>query len=371
MPEPGIDIADLLNEVQKEAAAIRKERGPSAVPPTTSQKEALDARPTSSASAKTTNSSAEASALSRAAHPAEGAIHSHRGKVGPVLVLLKKALRQLLRPSLDRQASFNLMLIQALEARTNETRAIENKLRSIQKHLDNFGEAVPHQGRTPSSFDFNYAAFETRYRGSPEHIREIQTQYRDYFGKPEDGPVLDLGCGRGEFLELLQENSVPCFGVDLDEGAVKLAQDRGLGAEQGELIEALESCADESLGGIVSFQVIEHLPLHTTSSILELGKRKLRPGGILILETVNVASLYTHAHAFTMDPTHAIALHPLTLQLMVEDAQFSDVQIVYSGEVPAEDRMKTDGFSPELADNFHRLNTLLFSPQDFAIVAKA
>jgi len=366
VPEPALTIADLVQEIQTEAAALRKAHGISAILPTQPQVEALAALPQTNRSAQSdgTNRAGIPSLLYKTVHPGEGELRSHRGQIGRLVIFVKKALRQLLRPVLDRQASFNQALIQSLEAQNQRLRDHEQQIQALRRTAE-LGATIP------SSLDFNYAAFEERYRGSPEHVREIQTRYRDYFCKPEDGPVLDLGCGRGEFLELLQEKAVPCFGVDLAEEAVAQAQSHGLQVERRDLLEALEACAADSLGGIVSFQVIEHLPLWMITKILRLAKEKLRPGGILILETVNVASLYTHANAFTMDPTHALALHPLALQLMVEDAQFGSAQISYSGEVPAEDRMQTIGVSPELAENFHRLNTLLFSPQDYAIIAKA
>ena len=373
MGNTGINILDLVSEVQKEADALRKNIGPSKVPVQQTQSEALAAaalRGDPKSYADPARASVP-SRLSNNVHPAEAERHSHRGQLGRVIIFFKKFFRQMMRPALDRQASFNQALIQSLEALMEENRSMARNLEYLENEIAALPRGAAHEASPPSARDFNYEGFQERYRGSSEQVREMQSHYEGYFSEPADGPVLDLGCGRGEFLEVLREKSIPCSGVDLADAAVTFAKKRGLDIEKRDLIQALENSADQSLGGIVSFQVIEHLPLRAITRVLRLAKQKLRPGGILILETVNIASLYTHANAFTMDPTHSLALHPLTLQFMAEDARFSDINIVYGAEVPSEDKLETSDLPPELSENFRRLNTLLFAPQDYAIIARA
>jgi 2-polyprenyl-3-methyl-5-hydroxy-6-metoxy-1,4-benzoquinol methylase len=373
MGDTGTSIVDLISEVQKEAAALRNKSGPTTVPIERPQSEALAAMTVGGAPKFSAGSapSIVSSRLYNNAHPAEAELHSHRGQIGRVIIFFKKFFRQMMRPALDRQASFNQALIQSLETLTAQHRSMQESLAYLENKIRILRRDNGLAEESSSALDFNYKAFQERYRGSSEQVREMQSCYQDYFALPADGPVLDLGCGRGEFLTLLQEKSIPCYGVDLDDEAVKVAQGRGLQVEKRDLLEALEDSIENSLGGIVSFQVVEHLPLRTITRLLIRAKQKLRPGGILILETVNIASLYTHANAFTMDPTHNLALHPLTLQFMAEDAQFSDINIIYGEEVPSEDQLETSGLPLEISKNFHRLNSLLFAPQNYAIVARA
>jgi 2-polyprenyl-3-methyl-5-hydroxy-6-metoxy-1,4-benzoquinol methylase len=289
-----IDIEDLISQVKKEAHALRMKAGPTAVRPEVPQIEALAALPLRKAPADLEDSvrPVVSSRLYNNIHPAEGAIHSHRGQLGRIIIFFKKFFRQMMRPALDRQAGFNQALIQSLEAMTAENLSAAKKIVDLQNEIIDLRSAVgvsDHSG-------FDYASFEDRYRGSWDHVTKMQSRYQDYFSQPADGPVLDLGCGRGEFLALLERNSVPCSGVDLDDSAVEFAQARGLRVEKRHLLQTLEDSIENSLGGIVSFQVVEHLPLAVISDLLALAKRKLRPDGFLILETVNVASLYTHAN---------------------------------------------------------------------------
>lgn len=302
------------------------------------------------------------------ADPARAKISSHRGLVGPLIVAAKRLIAQLLSPV----AAFHRASLEALEQIENALRGdVLGRLDGYERRLMALEKAVQPgtPGDAPKPFD--YPAFEEAFRGSREEVLANQEHYLEYFPDASCGPVLDLGCGRGEFLSLLAGRGIEACGVDLEKRFVEAGRAVGLDVRQEDAALALQRWDDQSLGGVVAFQVFEHLTLETITRILELARRKLRPGGVLILETVNVASLITHARAFTLDPTHELALHPFALRLLVEGRGFQQVEIVYSGDVEEDVRLDTSGLEPQLAENLEKLNRVVFGPQDYAIVARA
>lgn len=156
-----------------------------------------------------------------------------------------------------------------------------------------------------------YRDFEDLFRGSEEMIRDRQRVYLDLVANRR--PVLDAGCGRGEFLDLLAERGIPFRAVDLDADMVQRCHEKGHAeVEQGDMIEFLERTPPGSLGAIFSAQVIEYLELDQLQRFLNLGLSRLRPGGLLIAETVNPHSAAA-LKAFWVDPTHQHPLFPETM----------------------------------------------------------
>ncbi len=152
-----------------------------------------------------------------------------------------------------------------------------------------------------------YRGFEDLFRGSEQMIRDRQRVYLDLVAGR--GPVLDVGCGRGEFLDLLVERGIECRGVDLDSDMVERCREKGhANVEQGDLLEVLERTPPGSLGAIFSAQVIEHLGPEQLRRFLELGLWRLRPGGLLIAETVNPHSAAALKAILGRPHSHAPAL---------------------------------------------------------------
>lgn len=172
-----------------------------------------------------------------------------------------------------------------------------------------------------------YRAFEERYRGSRELIKGRQEAYIPFI-KPlteiyANCPALDLGCGRGEWLELLSENGFQPKGVDLDEGMLEACQALNLPAEQGEALATLESLADESLTVISGFHLAEHIPFSSLQQLVIQSLRVLKPAGLLILETPNPENLIVGTNNFYLDPTHERPIPSLLLRFLVEYAGFA------------------------------------------------
>jgi glycosyltransferase involved in cell wall biosynthesis len=157
-----------------------------------------------------------------------------------------------------------------------------------------------------------YRDFEDLFRGSEEMIRDRQKIYLDVIGDRE--PVFDAGCGRGEFLDLLDGAGKKFIGVDLDPTMVERCRDKGYDSVRlGDAVEVLEGMEPASVGAIFSAQVVEHMPFETLKRFLEVGLTRLKPGGVLIAETVNPHSARA-LKAFWVDPTHQ---HPLFPEVML------------------------------------------------------
>jgi O-antigen chain-terminating methyltransferase len=212
-------------------------------------------------------------------------------------------------------------------------------------------------------------------RGSTELIRERQAVYLDDFRAA--GPVLDIGCGRGEFLTLLREAGVEARGIDVDSEMVTHCLEEGLEVEQADALSHLASLEDDSLGGIFCAHVLEHLSPPALFRLLELAVAKLRPAGVFAAETPNPLSLVALAN-FTADLSHDRPLHPATLSFLARQAGFRNVELRFLSEPPESERLKLVPL-PESRDltpakdaldaNVNRLNDVVFGPQDYAVLA--
>ena len=386
----GVDLDALLTELRGDAERLRESVGATRLPPFRSQAEALAAiggddvvetpQPVTERSVSRGIGRLRAlplAQLATTAEPGDAEFHSHRKRLGGAVVAAKHTLRRLLTPILDRQASFNRSVLQSFErleadlldqfgSIARQLEGLDDRLASLEHRM----AAAPELDRLGDE-GFDYIAFEEAFRGDREHVRSAQARYLDYLRGELGGPVVDLGCGRGEFLELLRDAGVPAFGIEQNATLAARCRALGLDVRQGDAIAALSEVEDRSLGAVVSFQVVEHLGLVRVGELLRLARRKLRPGGCWIAETVNVASLITYARGWSIDPTHNRPLHPLTLRFLVDQAGFARSELVFGGEVAADTRLEGEGEGEPCARNAARLNATLFGPQDYAVVAWA
>lgn len=224
-----------------------------------------------------------------------------------------------------------------------------------------------------NSYDgIDYFDFENRFRGSDEHIREVQKQYLPYYEGKKN--VLDIGCGRGEFLELLKADNINALGIDMYGKSVECCKVKGLNVLEGDALAYLDE-SEGGFDGIFAGQLVEHLTIEQINRLCRLAYDKLTEGSYMILETPNPTSLAIYTHAFYMDPSHVKPVHPLTLQYCAEKAGFKDVQILYteSSKLPMEiPAIKGEGI--EDAEEFNRamaeVSRTLFGSQDYAIIAR-
>jgi len=219
--------------------------------------------------------------------------------------------------------------------------------------------------------DWRYAGFENRFRGDTDEVRRQQARYVPFFTGA--GKVLDLGCGRGEFLELLRDQGIPAEGVDLNGQMADICLDKGLLCERKDILEKLAEQENDSLGGVFSSQVVEHLPPDYLRSLIQVAHLKLAPGGTLVLETVNPTSVFALVEIYLLDLSHEKPLHPQALKYLVESAGFKEAEVLFS-EPLKEERLQplpgADETSAILNADIDALNRLLFAPPNYAVVAR-
>ncbi len=216
-----------------------------------------------------------------------------------------------------------------------------------------------------SSETYMYFAFENKFRGAKADILKSQGQYIPFIqdAKKTAGnlPLLDVGCGRGEFLKLLKEQGISAKGIDSTKSMVDACHEQGLIAVQDDLLHFLKSVGENSLLGLTAFQVVEHLPVDYLIEFIKAARRRIADGGVIILETVNPDSLSSLKN-FYLDLTHQNPIPPTTLKFVVESAGFKNVAVRYTSEIAEESKLK--GTDP----NIQKLNQLLFGPQDYAVI---
>jgi O-antigen chain-terminating methyltransferase len=223
--------------------------------------------------------------------------------------------------------------------------------------------------RVDHSLDELYWVFENQFRGPRELIKQRLQVYLPYIQKCGAGlefsPVLDLGCGRGEWLELLQENDLVSQGVDINTVMIALCQRRRLPVLERDILSFLRNTPDVSFGAVTGFHIIEHMSFEDRLIFFRECLRILQPGGIGIFETPNPANLRVGANYFYFDPSHLRPLPSESTKFFVKASGWVEVEILNlnpSIEVPSLERQEDP--------LFRELRDLFWGPMDYAIVAR-
>ena len=212
----------------------------------------------------------------------------------------------------------------------------------------------------PAETDNFYRAFEEKYRGSRDLIRSRLRQYLRFIDPLKQleahARAVDLGCGRGEWLELLQEAGFDAHGVDLDEGMLRACREIGLQVTKGDAVDYLRDLPDESQVIVSGFHIAEHLPFADLRGLVQAALRVLKPAGLLILETPNPENIRVGTNRFYLDPTHQHPLPPELLSFLPQYYGFARVKVMRLQESPELIQADTvtlrdvvDGVSPDYA----------------------
>ena len=344
-------------------------------------------------------------------------ISSHRPVIGKLLVKLRELVhgevRRYVDPLISSQNEFNVSTarlfndsmrrIDELEDTLDQWRRAKEEMEKSMAELDGqveekvrsvmlaMNEGIENRAwlarlldrridahlESEVSADINYFVFEERFRGSREDIKRREAVFLQFFEGCNN--VLDIGCGRGEFLELLREKGIGARGVDFDEDMVIYCRSRGLLVERTDAVTYLQGLDDKSLDGIFIDQVAEHLDPAYLIRMLMLCHQKLIYGHYLVTETVNPLSLTSFMN-FYIDQSHKAPLHPETFHYLLEAAGFREVKAEFFAPLPEDKRLKRldgEGLSGEASQdqivynhNIDMLNSILYGPQDYAMIGK-
>jgi SAM-dependent methyltransferase len=310
--------------------------------------------------------------------------------VAIVQKVIRRGLRWYINPIVEQQNAYNVAATAVIESlmlqkvSQEELEALRLRLQRLERAARQAAPtataavaSTPIQNAERGAPRLDYFGLELKFRG-PRLLREQQKAYLKYFQGRQD--VLDIGCGRGEFVEMLSESGVRARGIDLDPDSVACAQERGVPVEFADALPYLEGLRDDSLGGVFASQVVEHLEPRHLVGLLELCYDKLAPEAPIVLETLNPACLWALANWFLIDPTHVWPVHSEMLRFVLENAGFHRIEIVYLSPVPIEQRLlnlpehaKLKSVDPDtvalLNHNIDRANGFLFGYQDYAAIA--
>lgn len=225
----------------------------------------------------------------------------------------------------------------------------------------------------PRSRDLRYAAFEEIFRGSSEWLKKKMQTYVGHFQDAPE-PILDIGCGRGEFLELMREAGKQAYGIELNEYESNKLRERGLKVVSEDAIKHLDGLADQSVGGVFCAQVVEHLTPEDVYSVVSGLHRKMKIGAPLLIETINPLSIQAFHQFYLADPTHIYPVHPQTLVFFFRYAGFSNVQVHKSTSFPKEmqmphpDQILDSGLKQYLNAITDRLNSVLYDSAEYFVI---
>jgi 2-polyprenyl-3-methyl-5-hydroxy-6-metoxy-1,4-benzoquinol methylase len=256
----------------------------------------------------------------------------------------KKALQRSLTWYTRSLHNFHFQVAKALEDHGNDINSLDRSLRRVDTEMLRLGSGVSRLDHKISKLDNRISRVNHEISRLDDEILKLQAGYLqellranelatqerlipyvDFFR--ESSPVLDIGCGRGDFLLLLKETGIPSYGVDSDETAVEAGRRKSLRVIKENLLEHLRQLPDRSLGGIFSARVVEFLPAHAQMELIALCSMKIRSGGVLIIETTNPDSSRGYGRTSYLDPTHLLAIPPELMKSAFESNCFRDVKI--------------------------------------------
>jgi len=353
---------------------------------------------------------------------------SHRGVAGRLIVWVKRRLARFWRAPLSdhfqRERIYNVVLLRMMQRHIEEIRryllevrdpysflrdhavpdliaradalfgVLDRRIDRVEARVGELGDEVTRAATRPvaatasqaveptpasvDSGDSSYVSFEALHRGTEEEIRGRQSIYVELFGGRRN--VIDLGCGRGEMLNLLRDAGVGAYGVDTNTAMVEQCQQAGLSVQHQDVVAHLESLADGSLDGAFSAQTFEHWNRERIVQVVRLLHRKLADGAPFVMETQNPMSLVVGASGFWRDMTHVRPIHPDAFEFLVQAVGFRGIEVRHLAPFPEKDRLPRirllDGL-PEttlrVAEDFNRtvdaLDSVLFGYRDYAVIA--
>ena len=272
-------------------------------------------------------------------------------------------LRQLISEQHGSLQASQRKLSAEIERLQIEVRQARTELALQSRNIDRVTNPPTTSSQPPSDthmLDALYAALEDRFRGTRSDIKKQFKHYLQYVS--DAAPVIDLGCGRGEWLEILNEAGIASRGVDTNQVQVELCRSRGLEVIEGDFIGYLQSLDNESAGAITGFHIIEHLSIENLVRLLNESLRVLRPGGVVIFETPNPENVLVGSNFFYLDPTHHHPLPAELMQFLLQNRGFHPIKIL---NLHPFESGRVTGYGAVT----ERFNGYFYGPMDYAVVA--
>jgi SAM-dependent methyltransferase len=273
------------------------------------------------------------------------------------------------------EADFRQSDIRLLQLRAeviNQNRRVSILLEEARKRLPapfDEKQLVAITDEQKHALDAVYVSFEDMFRGTRAEIKDRARVYLPFLQERKIGtkrmPILDVACGRGEWLELLRENKLEARGIDINRVLLEYCTEAGLNVAEDDILQHLKNQPDRSLGAVTGFHIIEHLPFDTVVRVFDETVRVLKPGGIAIFETPNPQNVLVGSHNFYLDLTHRNPLPSLAIQFFLEARGLCDVQVLNLHPYPEAAKLRDDG--TELA---RRFNEYFYGPQDYAVIGR-
>ncbi len=279
--------------------------------------------------------------------------------------------------------SLELQLAKA-ERSIDHLRSVEGQLVKAKREIDNLRRLIGSAAGSASTPTIAtdsfteavidpsfYVTIEDAFRGEQELVIERQSAYLPLFRSKvkAESPLLDLGCGRGEWLELLRKENLAASGIDSNVVCVAECREKGLDVQQADLLGHLRLLPEGSLGAVTLFQVLEHLPFMMVIDVMREIRRVLVSGGIMLAEVPNAKNARVASGTFWIDPTHNKPLYPDFLEFLADMAGFSEVQGLYVNPLsPTPDLGDIgEGLRKAVTEAFEAI----YGPADYALVAHA
>ena len=269
------------------------------------------------------------------------------------------------------QVPMELQGLTRLQVEVQELKNFCDKLNAApQQNPSENVSADPPAINFPIAHAFRYYIFEEVFRGESKRLIEHLKRYVPYFMVGPE-PVLDLGCGRGEFLELMKEIGKDAYGVEMNQYEVEQIAEKGLKVVRQDMLTHLQQLQPRSIGSVFCAQVVEHITPEQVYQMLSRLHVVMRPGAFLLIETVNPISVFGFHNVYFKDPTHIFPVHPETLAFMMKYAGFQRVEIHPITPVPLNEKLATptsmenSEIKTFLDDLVHRLNGILYSDLEY------
>jgi len=307
-----------------------------------------------------------------------GKIQDNRGFFRKLKNLYSSMLFFILKPFINYQNAYNQAMYDYTGQVTTHIGQLEKDISGIRRYIQKLDarlKKLEYKVLVNFPQGFDYSQFEDQFRGPEGLVKERQKIYLDYLNKSLE--VLDIGCGRGEFLELLGENGFRAKGIDSSSQMVARCRAKGLDVEQAEAVSYIKQYGGK-LGNVFLSQIVEHMDYKDTYTLLKAAWEKMVHEAVILIETINPGSFYAQSRAYVIDPTHVGLVSPETLSYTFQKVGFRNLRIIYKSPVPKAERLnlinenlgdrKLDLVISKINKDLEKIDDIIFGNLEYAIM---